>query len=103
MCGIMGNNRTTFLIGAGIPLDLDLPQNVIKPATAEITDEVCKPYINYLNPDNPINVVDDIYKRLMRTYPPNRSNPYVSETATPYIHFEHLFHVLEMLNAYSWA
>lgn len=29
----MENNRTTFLIGAGTPLDLDLPQGVIKAST----------------------------------------------------------------------
>lgn len=99
----MGNNRTTFLIGAGTPLDLKLPQSVIKPATAEITKEVCKDYKNYLNPNNPITIVDDIYNRLICTYPPDCSNPYISGTSTPYIHFEHLFHVLEMLDAYSWA
>lgn len=31
----MENNRTTFLIGAGTPLDLVLPQDVIKPATTK--------------------------------------------------------------------
>ena len=41
--------------------------------------------------------------QLMSTYPPDCSNPYISETPTPYIHFEHLFHVLEMLDAYSWV
>lgn len=99
----MGNNRTTFLIGAGTPLDLVLPQDVIEPTTANITSRVCGPYENYLNPDNSITVVDDIYKRLMCAYPTDRSNPYISGTPTPYIHFEHLFHVLEMLDAYSWV
>ena len=32
----MENNRTTFLIGAGTPLDLVLPQDVIKPSTTEM-------------------------------------------------------------------
>ena len=38
----MENNRTTFLIGAGTPLDLVLPQDVIKPSTTEITNDVRK-------------------------------------------------------------
>lgn len=33
----MENNRTTFLIGAGTPLDLDLPQGVMKASTSNIT------------------------------------------------------------------
>lgn len=99
----MENNRTTFLIGAGTPLDLDLPQSVIKPATAKITNDVRRPYTDYLTQGNTITVVDDIYNQLMGTYPPDRSNPYIGGIPTPYIHFEHLFHVLEMLDAYSWA
>ena len=99
----MGNNRTTCLIGAGTPLDLVLPQDVIKPTTTNITSRVCEPYENYLNPDNPITVVDDIYNRLVCTYPPDRSNPCISKIPTPYIHFEHLFHVLEMLYSYGWV
>lgn len=99
----MGNNRTTFLIGAGTPLDLDLPQGVIKASTLNITNDVRRPYTNYLTQGNTITIVDDIYNQLMYTYPPDCSNPYISETPTPYIHFEHLFHVLEMLDAYSWV
>ena len=99
----MGNNRTTFLIGAGTPLDLDLPQGVIKASTSNITNDVRRPYTNYLTQGNTITIVDDIYNQLMSTYPPDCSNPYISETPTPYIHFEHLFHVLEMLDAYSWV
>lgn len=99
----MENNRTTFLIGAGTPLDLVLPQDVIKPSTTEITNDVRRVYTDYLTQDDTITIVDDIYNRLMKNYPPDRSNPYVGGTPTPYIHFEHLFHVLEMLDAYSWV
>lgn len=99
----MENNRTTFLIGAGTPLDLDLPQGVIKASTSNITDDVRKPYTNHLIQGKTINIVDDIYNQLMCTYPPDYSNPYISGTPTPYIHFEHLFHILEMLDAYSWV
>lgn len=99
----MENNRTTFLIGAGTPLDLVLPQDVIKPATAGITEDVCRPYKNYLTQGDTITIVNDIYNWLMENYPSERSNPYVGGTSTPYIHFEHLFHVLEMLDAYGWV
>lgn len=99
----MGNNRTTFLIGAGTPLDLNLPQGVIKASISNITDDVRRPYTDYLTQGNPITIVDDIYNQLMCTYPPDCSNPYISGTPTPYIHFEHLFHVLEMLDAYGWV
>lgn len=44
----MENNRTTFLIGAGTPLDLVLPQDVIKPSTTEITNDVRRVYTDYL-------------------------------------------------------
>lgn len=99
----MGNNRTTFLIGAGTPLDLNLPQGVIKASISNIIDDVRRPYTDYLTQGNPITIVDDIYNQLMCTYPPDCSNPYISGTPTPYIHFEHLFHVLEMLDAYGWV
>ena len=71
----MENNRTTFLIGAGTPLDLVIPQDVIKPATTEITKDVCRPYKNYLTQGDTITIVNDIYNQLMCTYPPDCSNP----------------------------
>lgn len=99
----MSNERTTFLVGAGTPLDLSLPQGMEKASTKNITNDVLRPYINYLDKNNPIAVVNDIYNKLMSTYPPDHSNPYINGTPTPYIHFEHLFHVLEMLDAYGWV
>lgn len=75
----MGNNRTSFLVGAGTPLDLELPQGVIKASTLNITSEIRKPYTDYLNPGNSITIVDDIYDQLIRTYPPDISNPYTTE------------------------
>lgn len=83
----MGNNRTTFLIGAGTPLDLSLLQGMIKASTSNITDDVRRPYINYLTQGDTITTVDDIYNRLMGTYPPDRSNPYISGTPTPLYSF----------------
>lgn len=50
----------------------------------------------------PIQVAQAIYDRLMATYPP-KINPLSEEPPKPYIHFEHLFHVLEMLDSYHWA
>lgn len=97
----MANNRTTFLIGAGTPLDLDLPQGMIKPSTQKITTEVCKPYTDYLNENNPITIVQDIYDKLMAAYPPDRSNQFLKKQPVPNVHFEHLFHVLEMLYSYD--
>ena len=94
----MENNRTTFLIGAGTPLVLVLPQDVIKPATTEITKDVCRPYKNYLTQEHTITIVNDIYNWLMEKYPSERSNPYVGGTPTPYIHFEHLFWLLYFLD-----
>lgn len=92
-------SRTTFLIGAGIPLDLSLSDKLVFPSTANITAEVCKPYRNYKNEDQPIQIVQDIYDRLMEVYPP-KENPFSSEDPKPNVHFEQLFHVLEMLESY---
>lgn len=92
-------SRTTFLIGAGIPLDLTLSHKLILPSTASITAEVCKPYRNYTNEDLPIQIVQDIYDKLMTEYPP-KENPFSFEDPKPNVHFEHLFHVLEMLDSY---
>lgn len=99
----MIDNRTTFLIGAGTPLDLDLPQGTIKPSTRNITDEVCSPYTDYLDPSNSITIVKDIYDKLKMAYPPDRSNPFLRKAPEPNVHFEHLFHVLEMLYSYGWV
>lgn len=62
----MENNRTTFLIGAGTPLDLVLPQDVIKPSTTEITNDVRRVYTDYLTQGDTITIVDDIYNWLMK-------------------------------------
>ena len=99
----MIDNRTTFLIGAGTPLDLDLPQGTIKPSTRNITDEVCSPYTDYLDPSNSITTVKDIYDKLKMAYPPDHSNPFLRKAPEPNVHFEHLFHVLEMLYSYGWV
>lgn len=94
--------RTTFLIGAGTPLDLHLPESLVSPSTKNITKKVCKPYHNFMDEKQPIQVVQEIYDRLMETYPP-KINTLSEKDPKPYIHFEHLFHVLEMLYSYHWV
>lgn len=95
------NNRITFVVGAGAPLDLSLPENVIWPSTGNITSEILKPYDNYLDRTNPINIVQDIYDVLFKTFPTGYTNPFEPEPDGPSINFEQLFHVLEMLGSYS--
>lgn len=95
-------SRTTLLIGAGTPLDLELPESITFPSTANITKAVCQPYHNYMDENSPIHIVQEIYDKLMGTYPA-KHNPFLTEDPKPYIHFEHLFHVLEMLDSYHWV
>ena len=97
----MAKNRTTFIIGAGTPLDLELPNGAICPSTKKITKEVCEPYENYSKPNTPITLVEDIYIELMKVYPPDLSNPDANPKSTPNVNFEHLVHVLEMLYSYD--
>lgn len=96
----MVKNRTTFLIGAGTPLNLELPNGAIKPLTKNITNEICKPYTDYLNLNNPITFVQEIYDELIKKYPPD-PNLIAQGITTPSVNFEHLFHVLEMLYSYD--
>ncbi len=88
------SDRTTFIIGAGAPLDLKLPKGVLKPSTYNITQEVIKPYENPSDKTKFIHIVNDVYYRLMDTYPH-------SESSKPDVTFEHIFHVLEMLRSYG--
>lgn len=90
----MENNRITCVIGAGAALGFQLPQKVIFPSTGNITDEVRKPYKNYLT-GNDIRIVDDMYQHLMTTLPAGMCG------SQPYVHFEMLFHVLEMYSSYG--
>ena len=98
---MIANKRITFVVGAGAPLDLSLPDTVIWPSTSNITSEILKPYDSYQNPDNPITIVQEIYDVLIDTYPIGITNPWGSEPTKPNINFEQLFHVLEMFVSYS--
>lgn len=95
--------RTTFLVGAGAPLDLKLPNGYICPSTKNITADVTRDYINYLDRNVPITLGKDIYEKLMESFPPGNDNPWSDREPTPNIHFEHIFHVLEMLYSYAYV
>lgn len=97
----MIQDRTTFIIGAGSTLDLDLPQGIVRHSITNITNEVCKPYINIFNDMKPTDLVQEIYNRLMEVYPAVKKK-IADETSKPNINFEHIFHVLEMLYSYNW-
>ena len=94
------SDRTTVIIGAGLPLNLDLPDGSFIPSTKNITTEVCKPYpdyTQYLNNKNAkTNIVADFYDYLVQNYPiPNANNPYIN--------FEDIFHCMEEYMSYSYA
>lgn len=95
-------DRINFLIGAGAPLDLELPKRCLKPTTANITQEVIKPYKYPLG--GKIDVVKQIYNRLAKNLPADNSN-WTQKPKPVDVNFEHLFHVLETFYAYgpAWA
>lgn len=93
------NSRVTVIMGAGAVLDMDFPDNVLRPTTANITDKVREPYLG-LNNNGEINLVDEIYHTLVDKFPCDQ-NLWWIENPKPNIHFEILFHVLEQLRAYS--
>lgn len=78
--------RITAIVGAGAILDFDLPEGVNKPSTEYITNEVIKIKDIFLRKE--ITEIRDVYNVLNLNYP---KKP----------HFEMLFHVLEMWNAYG--
>lgn len=91
-----------MIMGAGAPLDLVLPEDVIWPSTKNITSEVRKPYDMVLKPGTQTNLVERIYQHLMKVFPVNQ-NIWWDNNPQPNIHFEILFHVLEQLRAYDWV
>ena len=76
-------NRITAIVGAGAILDFDLPEDIKKPSTRYITDEVVALEIKDPISENPITEIKEAYDLLKKEYP-----------VQP--HFEMLFHVLEM-------
>ena len=91
-------NRITAIIGAGVPLGFDSPNE--KPSTSFITETVKKPYKDY-HTQLPIKIVEEIYQRMKTQLPPD-VNPWAN-TNEPYVHFEMLFHAMEMYLSYYHA
>lgn len=97
-----------MILGAGVPLNFNLPDSIIKPSTDNITKEVIRPYHVYSleEADKTSNVINDIYTKLTQNYPLSQQQGLDWRTTKPYvpnIHFEILFHVLEMYIAYKPA
>ncbi len=96
------SERVTFLVGAGTPLDLELPSEIIRPTTANITEEACRDYSDYRKEHTaPETVVRGICDRL-RDRLPIKKNPCVKkpDPSKADVNFEQIFHVLEELYAY---
>lgn len=83
--------RVTVIVGAGAILDFNLPEGVQKPSTQYITDEVVGLQILDFKTQQPITAIKDAYDVLLKAKYPVKP------------HFEMLFHVLEMWNAYGWV
>lgn len=90
----MEKQRITCVLGAGAALGFHLPSNVILPSTGNITDEVRKPYQDFLTKKD-IDVVEEMYQYMKTTLPAGWNQ------TEPNVHFEMLFHVLEMYKAYG--
>lgn len=94
--------RATMIMGAGAPLDLTLPKDVLWPSTTKITTKVRKPYDMVLKQGTQTDLVERIYQHLMKVFPVNQ-NIWWESNPQPNIHFEILFYVLEQLRAYDWV
>lgn len=104
----MSDQRISMIIGAGVPLNFDLPDNINKPSTDNITKEVIKPYKIYSSTGayKQTDIIQDIYNRLTNNYPPTQRQSMdwkATEEPKTNIHFEILFHVLEIYLAYKPA
>lgn len=75
------------------------PKGIVFPSTGVITEEVKKTYRHPIEGYD-INVVEEIYQRLMAVYPVDH-NIWWKANKKPYIHFEIQFHVMEHLLSYS--
>lgn len=94
----MAKKRVTLVMGAGVPLGFHLPSSLVVPSTANITEEVRKDYKSILL-SSPVTIVEDMYQHLMETLPPP-VDP-LTPNPQPYVHFELLFHVMEMYLTYA--
>lgn len=87
-----------MVMGAGVPLGFQLPADITVPSTWNITTEVRKDYHSILQ-SSPVTIVEDMYQQLMETLPPS-ADP-LAQAPQPYVHFELLFHVMEMYLTYA--
>ena len=85
-------SRTTVIVGARLPLNMSLPEDVIYPSTANITQEVIADYPDYSkfhsNPIPTTNIVRQFYELLCADYP-------ICGQGIGNINFEQVFHCLE--------
>ncbi|MCH5245867.1 MAG: SIR2 family protein [Muribaculaceae bacterium] len=93
--------RTTVIIGAGLPLNLDIPKDENFPSTANITEQLCKPYPDYSKYSTKVLYQTDIVHKI-REYWENRYPVLGGEKSTA--NFEQIFHCMEMYLSYchSW-
>lgn len=87
-----------MVMGAGVPLGFQLPAGVTVPSTWNITTEVRKDYQSVFQA-TPVTVVEDIYQHLLANLPAP-VDP-LAPNSQPYVHFELLFHVMEMYLSYA--
>ncbi len=95
-------SRTTVIVGARLPLNMSLPEDVIYPSTANITQEVIADYPDYSkfhsNPIPTTNIVRQFYELLCADYP-------ICGQGIGNINFEQVFHCLESYISFgrSWS
>ena len=87
-----------MVMGAGVPLGFQLSPNLVVPSTGNITAEVRKDYQSIFQ-SSPVTIVEEMYQYLMATLP-SQADPFV-QNPQPYVHFELLFHVMEMYVTYA--
>lgn len=94
--------RTTVIVGAGLPLNLNIPSNLIFPSTKNITNEVIANYPDYSKFNHKVTPTTDIvrqfYDYLCLNYP-------ICGRGDGNINFEQVFHCMEsyLSYAYSWS
>ena len=104
MCILKRQKRVTAILGAGVNLSFfDWCDNT--PSTANITKRlVTTPEIVYYDGSkgsiSPL--IRQVYERLCADYPQGALDPN-AEASYGIIHFERIFHVLEMLESYSYV
>lgn len=95
-------NRTTVIVGAGLPLNLSIPEGLLWPSTDEITKAVISDYPDYtkfnFNETTNTDIVRKFYDFLCVNYP-------ICGNGKGNINFEQVFHCLESYLSFanSWS